>query len=76
MAFVLVEYLERRLRLFPGITTNNEARIAKMSRRAAKLIIGLEEDGEMAAAADRPRKAATEVADLMRAGRLWRWGRR
>jgi hypothetical protein len=40
-----------------------------MARRAAKLIIGLEKDGEMAAA-DRLRKAATEVADLMRAGRL------
>lgn len=52
------------------MTTNiNEQRIAKMARRMAKMIIGLEKDGEIEAAA-RMRLAAMETANLMRAGRL------
>jgi hypothetical protein len=50
-------------------TVANEQRIAKMARKAAKLIVGLERDGEWAAAA-RLRAAAKETAELMRAGRL------
>ena len=46
-----------------------EQRIAKMARRSAKLIMGLERAGEREGAA-KLRAAAIEVAELMRAGRL------
>jgi hypothetical protein len=51
------------------MVTNNEDRIAKMARRAAKLICGLEREGEREAAA-RLRAAAMEATALMRQGRL------
>ncbi len=49
--------------------TNNEARIEKMARQTAKMAGRLRRSGEWEAA-ERLVKAATEVADEMRAGRM------
>lgn len=50
-------------------TTNNEKRIEKVARRAAKLVIQLRADGQLTAAY-KLEQAAIETCQKMREGRL------